>query len=138
MSIHEYSVPDDFFQVDGLQAVDGLGFPCIVCRHKNKDQNSMPCKFCGHNDGAEDHFNCCLCGEIQAGTPQDGKYLAVRTLAEIGPMCLTCCNTITAPDKNKNCNEHTKKVQAWECGKCRSTIGINFSECHICQTPRKP
>lgn len=95
MAISEYAVPDDFFQVDGLQAVDGLGFPCVVCTNKDKDVNSMPCKFCGHNDGAEDHFNCCLCGEIQPGKPNSENYIAVRTPAEIGPACLTCRNTIT-------------------------------------------
>lgn len=94
MAISEYSVPDDFFQVTGLQAIDGLGFPCIVCRHKDEDINSMPCKFCGHNEGAEDHYNCCLCGDIEPGKPQDKNYLAMRTPAAIGPMCITCKNTI--------------------------------------------
>lgn len=95
MAIGEYAVPDDFFQYN-TPGSDGLRFPCCVCRHQVKSSMEIPCRFCGHNDGAEDHFNCCLCGEIEPGTPQDENYLAMRTPAEIGPMCITCRNTITA------------------------------------------
>ena len=93
MAISEYAVPDDFFHVED-NAIDKFGFPCCVCRHKIKSGNQIPCKFCGHNENAEDHFNCCLCDEIQPGNREKGNYIAIRTPAGIGPMCLTCYNTI--------------------------------------------
>ena len=95
MAIHEYSVPNDYFQAKDI-APDGLCFPCCVCRHNSKAANEMPCKFCGHNDGAEEFFYCCLCEEIQPGKPASENIIAIRTPAEIGPVCLTCRNTITA------------------------------------------
>ena len=43
----------------------------------------------------EDYYHCCICGEIQSGIPQCGYCLVARTPAELGPICLTCHNTIT-------------------------------------------
>jgi hypothetical protein len=95
MAIHEYSVPNDYFQF-GNNSPTGLDFPCCVCGNRTKKQTEYPCKFCGHNDGAEDFFHCCLCEEIQPGKPTSENILAARTPAELGPVCLTCRNTITA------------------------------------------
>ncbi len=95
MAIHEFSVPDDFFQCD--TDTGEFDFPCCCCRHKVNPENSFPCSFCGHNMNADEHYSCAICGELQQGNPyEDGKYIAKDTPAGIGPLCLTCYNSIAA------------------------------------------
>ena len=99
MAIHEFGVPDDFFQCGDTGE---YCFPCCACTHKKNDADSLPCKFCGHNVTAEEHYTCCLCGEVQPGDPyDDGKHIARDTPAGIGPICLTCYNTLGSEFKSR-------------------------------------
>lgn len=96
MAIHEFSVPDDFFECENLLDTE-LDFPCCCCRHKGNSETSFPCKFCGHNTNADEHYSCATCGNLQPGNRyEDGKYIAKHTPAKIGPLCPVCYNSIVA------------------------------------------
>lgn len=50
--LNDYIVVSDKFEpsVKG----NGFAFPCNVCVHNTKDQESDPCRTCGHNANAID------------------------------------------------------------------------------------
>ena len=79
MSVQKYMVYRDFFQAD-----ETLHF-------------SFPCTYCDHNILAHESFFCSLCGVHVPGMHHDEKWhIAQNTPAAIGPICLTCRNTIKA------------------------------------------
>ena len=100
MALSEYVIPNDFFQYDDSQP-DHIGFPCCCCRNNKKESREMPCNICGHNECAEEYFNCSLCGDVEVGAPKDENYIAIRTPASIGPICLTCKNTLASELNNQ-------------------------------------
>lgn len=47
MSLYEYCVPRDKFKVD--DKIEGFGFPCNVCKYRNRDDDDEPCLHCDYN-----------------------------------------------------------------------------------------
>lgn len=48
------------------------------------------------NTSLQNYEECSLCGELtgRSGKHEDSIYLAINTPAQIGPLCMTCFQTI--------------------------------------------
>ena len=49
MSIRDYEVYNDKFELDDESMAGSLCFPCAVCLFRDRNQDEYPCDRCGHN-----------------------------------------------------------------------------------------
>jgi len=118
MSISEYGqgIYRDFFQADGNLA---FSFPCSACKFRFGGQDEEPCQYCDHNTNAEKSFFCACCQDHTPGDPEDDQHhLASRTPAHVGPVCLTCKNTILKERDDVTCDACGAKIE----GECRQAV----------------